>query len=62
MLDIFSRYVIRCEVHHGESGDLAKAFMQHAIIANSGAKPRYIHADNGTSMTSKNVSTLLTDL
>ena len=46
----------------GESGDLAKAFMQHAIIANGGAKPRYIHADNGTSMTSKNVATLLTDL
>jgi transposase InsO family protein len=62
MLDIFSRKVIRWEVHYGESGDLAKAFMQHAIIANGGAKPRYIHADNGTSMTSKNVATLLTDL
>src|SRR6266849_10797251 len=42
--------------------DLAKAFMEHAIAANSGAKPRYIHADNGTSMTSKDVSGLLTDL
>jgi transposase InsO family protein len=62
MLDIFSRKVIHREVHYGESGDLAKAFMQHAIIANGGAKPRYIHADNGTSMTSKNVATLLTDL
>ena len=62
MLDIFSRKAIRWEVHYGESGDLAKAFMQHAIIANGGAKPRYIHADNGTSMTSKNVATLLTDL
>jgi putative transposase len=62
MLDIFSRKVIHWEVHYGESGDLAKAFMQHAIIANGGAKPRYIHADNGTSMTSKNVATLLTDL
>ena len=62
MLDIFSRKVICWEVHYGESGDLAKAFMQHAIIANGGAKPRYIHADNGTSMTSKNVATLLTDL
>jgi transposase InsO family protein len=36
--------------------------MQHAIAANGGARPRYIHADNGTSMTSKNVATLLTDL
>ena len=62
MLDIFSRKVIHWEVHYGESGDLAKAFMQHAIIANGGARPRYIHADNGTSMTSKNVATLLTDL
>ena len=62
MLDIFSRKVIHWEVHYGETGDLAKAFMQHAIIANGGAKPRYIHADNGTSMTSKNVATLLTDL
>ena len=62
MLDIFSRKVICWEAHYGESGDLAKAFMQHAIIANGGAKPRYIHADNGTSMTSKNVATLLTDL
>ena len=62
MLDIFSRKVIHWEVHYGESGDLAKAFMQHAITANGGARPRYIHADNGTSMTSKNVATLLTDL
>jgi putative transposase len=62
MLDIFSRKVIHWEVHYGENGDLAKAFMQHAIIANGGAKPRYIHADNGTSMTSKNVAILLTDL
>jgi putative transposase len=62
MLDIFSRKAICWEVHYGESGDLAKAFMQHAIAANGGARPRYIHADNGTSMTSKNVATLLTDL
>jgi transposase InsO family protein len=62
ILDIFSRKVIHWEIHPGESGDLAKAFMKHAIIANGGAKPQYIHADNGTSMTSKTVSDLLTDL
>ena len=62
MLDIFSRKAICWEAHYGESGDLAKAFMQHAIAANGGARPHYIHADNGTSMTSKNVATLLTDL
>ena len=59
MLDIFSRKVIHWEVHYAEAGYRAKDFMQHAIIANGGAKPRYIHADNGTSMTSKNVATLL---
>ncbi len=62
MLDIFSRKVIHQEIHPGEDGDLAKAFMKHAIIANGGAKPCYIHADNGTSMTSKTVANLLTDL
>jgi putative transposase len=62
MLDIFSRKVIRQEVHITETGELAEEFMRNAIIANGGARPRYIHADNGTSMTSKNVATLLTDL
>ena len=42
MLDIFSRKAICWEAHYGESGDLAKAFMQHAIAANGGARPRYI--------------------
>ena len=40
---------------------LASAFMRHAIAAD-GAQHRYIHADDGTSMTSKNVATLLSDL
>jgi putative transposase len=62
MLDIFSRKAIHQEVHITETGELAEEFMRNAIIANGGAKPQYIHADNGTSMTSKNVSDLLTDL
>jgi transposase InsO family protein len=62
MLDIFSRKVIRWEVHITETGMLAEEFMRTAIIANGGARPWYIHADNGTSMTSKNVCDLLTDL
>jgi putative transposase len=62
MLDIFSRKVIRWEVHITETGMLAEEFMRTAIIANGGARPWYIHADNGTSMTSKNVSDLLTGL
>ncbi len=62
MLDIFSRKVIRWEVHVTENGDLAKAFIENAVIANGGARPGYVHADNGTSMTSKPVSQLLSDL
>ena len=62
MIDIFSRKAIHQEVHYGEDGVLASAFMRHAIAANGSTMPRYIHADNGTSMTSKNVATLLSDL
>jgi putative transposase len=62
MLDIFSRKVIRWEVHVTETGDLAKLFIENAVAANGGARPDYIHADNGTSMTSKPVSQLLSDL
>jgi putative transposase len=62
MLDIFSRKVIHWEVHSAETGELAKEFMENAIIANGGARPDYIHADNGTSMTSQPVSDLLSSL
>jgi putative transposase len=62
MLDIFSRYVVRWEVHLRESGELAERFMQNAFIANGGIVPGTIHSDNGTSMTSKPVSALLADL
>ena len=62
MLDIFSRKAVHWEVHYGENGDLARTFIENAIIANGGAKPAYIHADNGTSMTSKTVAQLLSDL
>lgn len=62
MIDIYSRKAIHWEVHSGESGDLAKEFIESAISANSGARPDYIHADNGTSMTSKPVADLLSDL
>ena len=62
MLDIFSRKAVHWEVHLGENGDLAKEFITNAIIANGGARPVYIHADNGTSMTSKTVAQLLSDL
>lgn len=62
MLDIFSRKAVHWEVHAAETGELAKEFMENSIIANGGARPGTIHADNGTSMTSQPVSDLLSSL
>ena len=62
MIDIFSRKAIHQEVHLTGTGELAGDFIENAIIANGGARPGYIHAGNGTSMTSKTVTDLLTDL
>ena len=62
MIDIFSRQAIHWEVHAGESGDLAKEFIENSVAANGGARPDYVHADNGTSMKSKPVADLLADL
>jgi len=62
MLDIFSRKAIWQEVHATENADLASEFITNAIAANGGTAPGGIHADNGTSMTSKTVTDLLADL
>lgn len=62
MLDIYSRKAIHWEVHVTENGELAKDFIDHAIAANGGVRPLTIHSDNGTSMTSKSVAGLLSDL
>ena len=62
MLDIFSRKAIHWEVHATENAELAKAFIDAAVISNGGIAPLSIHADRGTSMTSKPVAVLLSDL
>ena len=62
MIDIFSRCAVHFEVHATELGELAKDFMTEAVRLNSGIAPHAIHADRGTSMTSKPVSALLSDL
>ncbi|WP_433358598.1 IS3 family transposase [Streptosporangium sp. CA-115845] len=62
MIDIFSRCVVHWEVHVRESGELAKQFIENCIRANGGLAPRTIHSDRGTSMTSKSVASLLSDL
>lgn len=62
VMDIFSRKIIHHVVHTTENGDLAKDFLHAAVTANRGVSPRYLHSDNGTSMTSKTVAGLLADL
>lgn len=60
MIDIYSRYIVGCEVHARESGLLAQAFMKNVFAADQ--VPLVVHADRGTSMTSKPVASLLSDL
>lgn len=61
ILDIYSRYVVGWQVAPRESGELAEEFIADAI-ARTGAAPKAVHADRGTSMTSKPVAVLLADL
>ncbi len=62
MLYIFSRKAIHWEVHATENAELAKEFIDAAVISNGGIAPLSIHAYRGTSMTSKPVAVLLSDL
>jgi transposase InsO family protein len=62
ILDIYSRKAIHWEVHTTENGELAKDFLDNSVAVNGGSRPGTIHSDNGTSMTSKNVAALLSDL
>lgn len=62
IIDIYSRKIPHWEIHTTENGTLASDFITHAIAANAGTMPHTIHSDNGTSMTSKNVAALLSDL
>jgi len=63
IIDIFSRYVVGSMVAPGESAALAETFIARAV-AGQEVKPGTlnIHADRGTSMTSKGVAELLADL
>ena len=60
MIDIYSRYVVGAYVHAQESGELAMEMMKE-IFGIHGI-PQIVHADRGTSMTSKTVAALLSDL
>jgi putative transposase len=60
MIDVYSRYIVGAHVHTHESGLLAKELMEQ-IFAVHGV-PQVVHADRGSSMTSKTVAVLLADL
>lgn len=60
MIDIFSRYVVGWMVAETETAELATEFIDDVIRVHG--KPNVVHADRGTSMTSKSVAQLLIDL
>jgi putative transposase len=60
MIDIFSRYIVGWKVAATESAELAEGFIAD-VFATHGV-PQVVHADRGTSMTSKKVADLLADL
>ena len=60
MIDIYSRYIVGVAVHAHESGVLAKELMEQVFDVHG--VPQVVHADRGTSMTSKTVAALLADL
>jgi putative transposase len=63
IIDIYSRYVVGWMVQNTETGELAKEFINDTLDR-FGVMPGTLslHADRGTSMTSKPVSQLLIDL
>ena len=60
MIDIYSRMIVGAHVHSSESGTLAVEMMKE-IFGVHGI-PTVVHSDRGTSMTSKTVAALLSDL
>ena len=63
IIDIYSRFIVGWTVAAAETGDLAKAFIDQAIKSQGIETGQLtLHADRGTSMTSKPVAQLLVDL
>lgn len=63
IIDIFSRYVVAWTVAAAETGELAEAFIADALDRQGIARHQLtLHADRGSSMTSKPVAQLLVDL
>jgi putative transposase len=63
ILDVFSRYAVGWTVQHRETGPIAKALITQAVEQQRIRRDQLIvHADRGSSMTSKPVAFLLADL
>ena len=63
IIDIFSRYVVGWTVTEADTGELAEAFIAATINTHGIERDQLtLHADRGTSMTSKPVAQLLVDL
>jgi putative transposase len=63
ILDVYSRYVVGWTVQHRESATLAGELISQAVSQQKiSPKQLTIHADRGSSMTSKSVAFLLADL
>ena len=63
LLDIFSRYVVGWMVAPRESAQLAKKLIEESCTKQAiGPGQLTVHADRGSSMTSKPVALLLADL
>jgi len=63
IIDIFSRYVVGWTIAATETGELAKQFIDDTLARHGITRGQLaLHADRGTSMTSKPVSQLLIDL
>jgi putative transposase len=60
IIDIYSRYIVGWTVAAREDADIAKALI--AVACQIHGAPDSLHADRGTSMTSKPVAQLLVDL
>ena len=62
-IDIFSRYIVGWMVASTENAELAEEFITRAVTDQGIEKGTLtIHADRGTSMTSKGVAELFSDL
>jgi putative transposase len=63
ILDVFSRYAVGWTVQHRESSQVAKALIEQAAEQQQIRREQLVvHADRGSSMTSKPVAFLLSDL